>query len=60
MTGRIEHRLKALDLELALARAPVANYLGTKRSGDLLFVCGTLEQRPGSRIYHLALLFNWI
>ena len=34
----IDERLTALGIELPAAKKPVANYLGTKRSGDLLFV----------------------
>lgn len=45
--SRIEARLRELGLELPPAKAPVANYLGTKRSGDLLFVSGRVSQRRG-------------
>jgi enamine deaminase RidA (YjgF/YER057c/UK114 family) len=43
----IESRLHALGLELPAAKTPVANYLGTKRSGDLLFVSGRVSQLHG-------------
>lgn len=43
----IETRLGELGLELPPAKPPVANYLGTKRSGDLLFVSGRVSQRRG-------------
>ena len=43
----IEDRLRALGLALPPAKAPVANYLGTKRSGDLLFVSGRVSQLRG-------------
>jgi enamine deaminase RidA (YjgF/YER057c/UK114 family) len=43
----IEDRLRALGLALPPPKAPVANYLGTKRSGDLLFVSGRVSQRRG-------------
>jgi enamine deaminase RidA (YjgF/YER057c/UK114 family) len=36
--GKVEERLAELGIELPLPPAPVANYLATKRSGDLLFV----------------------
>ncbi len=38
-----------MDLGLALppAKKPVANYVGTKRSGDLLFVSGRVSQGRG-------------
>lgn len=42
---RTEQRLRSLGLTLPPAKAPVANYLGTKRSGDLLFVGAA---RPGA------------
>jgi enamine deaminase RidA (YjgF/YER057c/UK114 family) len=45
--SRIEARLRELGLALAAPKAPVANYLGTKRSGDLLFVSGRVSQRRG-------------
>lgn len=43
----VEDRLRALGLSLPPAKAPVANYLGTKQSGDLLFVSGRVSQRRG-------------
>jgi len=43
----VEDRLRGLGLSLPPAKAPVANYLGTKRSGDLLFVSGRVSQRRG-------------
>jgi enamine deaminase RidA (YjgF/YER057c/UK114 family) len=43
----VEDRLRTLGLTLPPAKAPVANYLGTKRSGDLLFVSGRVSQRRG-------------
>ena len=45
--GRIEDRLKALGHALPAAKSPVANYLGTKRSGDLLFVSGRVSALQG-------------
>ncbi len=45
--SRVEDRLKAIGLTLGPARAPVANYLGTKRSGDLLFVAGKVSALRG-------------
>ena len=45
--GRIEDRLRELGLTLPEAKAPVANYLGTKRSGDLLFVSGRVSALKG-------------
>jgi enamine deaminase RidA (YjgF/YER057c/UK114 family) len=38
--GRIEARLAALGIELPEAPAPVANYVGWVRTGNLVFVAG--------------------
>ena len=43
----VEERLRALGLALPAPKAPVANYLGSKRSGDLLFVSGRVSQLRG-------------
>jgi len=43
----IELRLEALGLRLPPAKAPVANYVGTKRSGNLLFVSGRASRLHG-------------
>ena len=43
----IEARLAAFGLTLPPAKSPVANYIGTKRSGDLLFVSGRVSQLRG-------------
>jgi len=43
----IETRLRDLGLTLPPPKTPVANYLGTKQSGDLLFVSGRVSQRRG-------------
>ena len=45
--SRAEQRLEALGLTLLPAKPPVANYLGTKRSGDLLFVSGRVSALRG-------------
>ncbi len=45
--GLIEDRLTELGIELPAAKTPVANYLGTKRSGDLLFVSARVSQLRG-------------
>ncbi len=47
MSGEIEARLKALNLSLPEAAIPVANYVPTVRSGDLLFVSGQLAVAAG-------------
>jgi enamine deaminase RidA (YjgF/YER057c/UK114 family) len=43
----LEDRLRTLGLSLPPPKAPVANYLGTKRSGDLLFISGRVSQLRG-------------
>ena len=45
--GRIEERLTEMGLALDPAKAPVASYLGTKRSGNLLFVSGRVSEQRG-------------
>jgi enamine deaminase RidA (YjgF/YER057c/UK114 family) len=45
--SRAEQRLEALGLSLPPAKPPVANYVGTKRSGDLLFVSGRVSALRG-------------
>ena len=45
--GVVEDRLRALGLALPPPKKPVANYLGTKQSGDLVFVSGRVSQRRG-------------
>jgi enamine deaminase RidA (YjgF/YER057c/UK114 family) len=45
--GRVEGLLRDLGLALPPPKAPVANYLGTKSSGDLLFVSGRVSARRG-------------
>jgi enamine deaminase RidA (YjgF/YER057c/UK114 family) len=45
--SHVEDRLAQLGLALPPAKAPVANYLGTKRSGNLLFVSGRVSTLRG-------------
>jgi len=45
--SEVEARLQSFGLSLSPAKAPVANYVGTKRSGDLLFVSGRVSQLRG-------------
>ena len=47
--GRIEARLKSLDLELPLPSTPGANYVPFVRSGNLVFLTGQLSQWNGER-----------
>ncbi|MGI9544726.1 MAG: RidA family protein [Cyclobacteriaceae bacterium] len=43
----IEYRLNALGIELPPPKTPVANYLGCKRSGDLLFISARVSELQG-------------
>jgi hypothetical protein len=43
----IEDKLKKLGLQLQPAKASVANYLGCKRSGEMLFVSGRVSELRG-------------
>ena len=45
--GKIERRLSELGETLPPPKTPVANYLGTKRSGDLLFVSARVSRQRG-------------
>ena len=43
----IEQRLRDLGIALPAPKTPVANYLGSKRSGDLLFVSARVSELRG-------------
>lgn len=45
--SRVETCLAEMGLTLPPPKAPVANYLGTKRCGDLLFVSGRVSEKRG-------------
>ena len=45
--GTIETILQDLGIELGEPKAPVGNYLGSKRVGDLLFVSGRVSELTG-------------
>ncbi|MCZ6559432.1 MAG: RidA family protein [Gammaproteobacteria bacterium] len=45
--GRIENRLAELGESLPAAKSPVANYLGCKRTGDMLYVSGRVSRIRG-------------
>lgn len=45
--GRVEERLAELGIVLPVPPEPVANYLATKRSGDLLFVSARKSDLTG-------------
>ena len=49
MAGRIEQRLKELGIDLPEARAPSANYVPYRRSGNQIFVSGQVSA-AGSEI----------
>lgn len=46
--GRIDERLISLGWTLPPAKAPVADYVGCKPSGDLLFVSALVSQTRGA------------
>jgi len=45
--SRIEDKLRELGIALPPPKAPVASYVGAKRSGDLLFVSGRVSEARG-------------
>lgn len=45
--GKIEKRLLALGEKLPPAKSPVANYIGCKISGNILYVSGRVSQIRG-------------
>ncbi|MEQ1865329.1 MAG: RidA family protein [Micropepsaceae bacterium] len=51
MTGRVEARLKELDITLPKAVAPVANYVPFVVSGNLVFVSGQVTLGPSGLEY---------
>ena len=44
---QIETRLNELGIELAAPKVPVANYVGTKRTGLVLYVSGRVSDQKG-------------
>ncbi len=48
MAGEVDARLAALGIEVPEAAAPVANYVGYVRSGDLVFVSGQVPLVDGA------------
>jgi enamine deaminase RidA (YjgF/YER057c/UK114 family) len=51
MTGRVDARLKELDITLPKATAPVANYVPFVVSGKLVFVSGQVTVGPNGLEY---------
>lgn len=47
MLSEVEARLHELGEVLPVAKSPVANYLGCKRSGDVLYVSGRVSEIQG-------------
>jgi enamine deaminase RidA (YjgF/YER057c/UK114 family) len=47
MAGQLEKKLAELKLSLPTAATPVANYVPTVRTGNLLFCAGQLPMGPG-------------
>jgi len=45
--GIIESKLESLGFTLGIPKPPVANYIGSKRVGDLLFVSGRKSELTG-------------
>src|SRR5262249_37668583 len=51
MTGRVDARLKELDITLPKAAAPVANYVPYVITGNLVFVSGQVTLGPNGLEY---------
>lgn len=51
MSGTVERRLAEIGITLPDAASPVANYVPTRRSGNLLFVSGQLPMEAGRPKY---------
>lgn len=45
--GKVEDKMAAMGLRLPEPKAPVANYVGCKRSGDILYVSGRVSPDRG-------------
>src|SRR3546814_8218434 len=51
MAGEEDARLAKLGIEVPVAAAPVANYVGFVQTGDLVFVSGQLPMKDGKPQY---------
>lgn len=51
MAGKIDQRLKELNITLPAAAKPVANYVPTVQAGNLLFVSGQVTFKDGQLTY---------
>ena len=45
--GRIEEKLKSLNIQLGEAKPPVGNYIGCKIAGNLLYASGRVSDLKG-------------
>ena len=53
---RIEQKISDMGLELAPQAAPVANYISTVRTGNLLFVAGHIPFQPDGTVFNAGKL----
>ena len=53
---RIEQKISDMGLELAPQAAPVANYISTVRTGNLLFVAGHIPFQPDGTVLNAGKL----
>src|SRR3546814_4652243 len=51
MAGEVDARLAKLGIEVPVAAAPVANYVGFVQTGNLVFVSGQLPMKDGKPQY---------
>ena len=51
MAGKIDARLKELGIEIKQPAAPVANYVGFVKTGNLVFVSGQVTLKDGKLQY---------
>ena len=51
MAGKVDARLADLGIEIPVAAAPVANYVGFVRTGNLVFVSGQVPIKDGQFLY---------
>ncbi|MEE8189855.1 MAG: RidA family protein [Kiloniellales bacterium] len=51
MAGKVDARLADLGIEIPAAAAPVANYVGYVRTGNLVFVSGQVPIKDGQFLY---------
>ena len=49
--GKVDQRLKELGIEVPTPAAPVANYVGFVRSGNLVFTAGQVPLKDGKFLY---------